>query len=162
MLKILKFPTKGQLYDFDCGVAVAWSMVKYSKINISYKSALKASKVSPVDGLKPPNLIKFLKSFGLSAVCENNKNIRFLKKQINADKPVIVLIQYRKGYKKSWLNTWTQGHYVVIIGYDKNRIIISDPSMGGSVKMLTHKEFYECWHDYLENNDYIRTVIYIE
>jgi ABC-type bacteriocin/lantibiotic exporter with double-glycine peptidase domain len=161
MLKVLKFSIRGQWYDFDCGVTVAWSILKYLKIKVTYESILKASKVCPVDGLKPIKLVNLLEKFGLSVVCENNKNIRFLKKQITNDKPVIVLIQARKEYKKSWSNTWIHGHYVVVIGFDKNRLFIYDPSMGGSVKIFTHKQFYNRWHDYLNNNDYIRTAIYI-
>jgi len=161
MLKVLKFPTKGQWYDFDCGVTVAWSVLKYLKIKVSYETILKASKVCPVDGLKPQKLISLLGKFGVEAVCEQNKNIRFLKGQINRDKPVIVLVQARKEYKKSWSNSWEHGHYVVVIGFDDDRVFIYDPSMGGSIKVLTHKQFYARWHDYSNNNNYIRTVIYI-
>jgi ABC-type bacteriocin/lantibiotic exporter with double-glycine peptidase domain len=162
MAKVLKLPMKGQWYDFDCGVAIAWSLLKYSKIKVTYEDVLQTSKVCPVNGLKPSKLMTLLGKYGLSAVCENNKNIRFLKNQINANKPVIVLIQARKEYNKSWSNTWIHGHYVIVIGYDTNRVFIYDPQMGGSIKILTHKQFYGRWHDYLNNIDYIRTVIYIE
>jgi ABC-type bacteriocin/lantibiotic exporter with double-glycine peptidase domain len=161
MSKVLKFPAKGQWYDFDCGVTVAWAILKYSKIKTTYESVLKASKVCPVDGLKPSKLITLLTKFGLDVQLESNKNIRFIKSQINADKPVIVLIQARKEYKKPWSNSWIHGHYVIVIGFDKNRLFIYDPQMGGSIKVLTHKQFYARWHDYSNNNDYIRTVIYI-
>jgi ABC-type bacteriocin/lantibiotic exporter with double-glycine peptidase domain len=162
MSKVLKFPTKGQWYDFDCGVTVAWSILKYLKIKTTYESVLKASKVCPVDGLKPSKLITLLTKFGLDVQLETNKNIRFLTTQINKDNPVIVLVQAKKEYRKSWSNTWIHGHYVIVIGFDKNRLFIYDPQMGGSIKIFTHKQFYARWHDYLNNNDYIRTVIYIK
>jgi ABC-type bacteriocin/lantibiotic exporter with double-glycine peptidase domain len=161
MAKILKLPMKGQWYDFDCGVAITYSILKYFKKKVTYEDVLKASKVCPVNGLKPSKLINLLKKFELNAVCENNKNIRFLKNQINADNPVIVLVQSRKEYRKSWSNTWIHGHYVIVIGYDTNRVFIYDPQMGGSIKILTHEQFYGRWHDYSNNIDYIHTVIYI-
>lgn len=153
---------KGQWYDFDCGVTVAWSMIKYSKIKVSYEQVLKLSKVCPVDGLKPLRLISLLSKFGLNANLETHKNVRFLKKQINAEKPVIILIQNRKEYKKPWSQTWKNGHYVIVIGYDTNRIFIYDPSMGGSIKIFTHKQLNNRWHDYLNNIDYVRTTIIID
>ncbi len=153
---------KGQWYDFDCGVTIAYSILKYFNIKVTYEIVLKASKVCPVDGLKPQKLINLLTKFGLNVQMENHKNIRFLKTQINTNKPVIVLIQARKEYKKSWSNTWIHGHYVVVIGYDTNRVFIYNPSMGGSIKIFTHEQFYNRWHDYLNNIDYICTVIYIE
>ena len=161
MAKVLKVPIKGQWYDFDCGVTITYSILRYLKIKITYEDVLKASKVCPVNGIKPNKLIHLFKKFGINTVCENNKNIRFLIKQINENKPVIVLIQCRKEYRKSWSNTWVHGHYVAVIGYDKNRVFIYDPSMGGSIKTYTHKQFYNRWHDSSNNNDYIRTVIYI-
>jgi len=161
MAKVLKVPIKGQWYDFDCGVTITYSLLKYFKVKVTYEDVLKASKVCPVNGIKPNRLINLFKKFGLDAVCESNKNIRFLIKQINADNPLIVLIQARKEYKKSWSNSWIHGHYVAVIGYDKNRVFIYDPSMGGSIKTYTHKQFYNRWHDSSNNNEYIRTVIYI-
>jgi ABC-type bacteriocin/lantibiotic exporter with double-glycine peptidase domain len=161
MAKVLKLSTKGQWYDFDCGVAVAWCILKYRKIKVTYEAILKASKVCPVDGLKPQKIINLLWKFGLNAKIESLKNIAFLKKQINVGNPVIVLVQAKKEYKKSWSNTWEHGHYVIVIGYDTNRLFVYDPSMGGSVKIFTHKQFYSRWHDYLHNTDYVRTVIYI-
>lgn len=162
MAKVLKLSTKGQWYDFDCGVTVAWSYLKYHKIKVDYQTVLKISKVCPVDGLKPLKIINLLKKFGLNAKIESEKNIAFLKKLIKADNPIIVLIQSRKEYNKSWSNTWKHGHYVIVIGYDTNKLFVYDPSMGGSIKIFTHKQFYSRWHDYSHNNDYIRTVIYAD
>lgn len=162
MVKMLKLSMTRQRYDFDCGVAIAYSLLKYLKIKVSYDAILKASKVCPVDGLKPTKLINLLAKFGLNLKIENDKNIRFLKSQINRNKPIIVLIQARKEYRKSWSNTWIHGHYVIVVGYDTNRIFIYDPSMGGSIKIFTHEQFYSRWHDFSKNNYYIRTVIYID
>jgi ABC-type bacteriocin/lantibiotic exporter with double-glycine peptidase domain len=159
--KILKLPMKGQWYDFDCGVRVAWSLLRYYKVNITYESVLKASKVCPVDGLKPAKLVSLLTKYGLNAVCEQNKNIRFLKKQLNADNPVVVIIQARKEYKKSWSNSWANGHYVIVMGCGKNKIFIFDPSTGGNVRIFTHKQFYQRWHDEFKSETYIRTAIVI-
>lgn len=161
MAKMLKLPIKGQWYDFDCGVRVAWSILKYYKIQVTYETLLKTSKVCPVDGLKPPKLVNLLEKYDLNVICENNKNIRFLKKQITNNNPVIVLIQSRKEYKKSWSDSWIHGHYVVVMGFDDTRLFIYDPQMGGTIKIFTHENFYNRWHDYLNNIDYIRTVIYV-
>ena len=104
MVKLLKLPMKGQWYDFDCGVNVAWSMLKYYKIKVTYEHVLQTSKVCPVNGLKPSKLMTLLGKYGLKVVCENNKNIRYLKNQINKGNPVIVLIQSRKEYLSNSIN----------------------------------------------------------
>jgi ABC-type bacteriocin/lantibiotic exporter with double-glycine peptidase domain len=160
-LKVLSLPMGKQKYDFDCGVAVAWSILRYKKIKVNYESVLQISKVCPVNGLKPTKLINLLEKYGLTAVCENNKNIRFLKKQISANNPVIVLIQLRKEYKKSWSNTWIHGHYIIVIGFGTNRLVVFDPSWGGSIKIFTHNQFYNRWHDENNGNIFPQSTIYL-
>ncbi len=147
-----------QKYDFDCSVAVAWSILKYYKVKVDYNALLKASKVCPVDGMQPIKLINLLKKYGIDFELHENKNIRFIKNQIKNEIPVIVIMQARKEYNKTWKNTWIYGHYMVVIGYDENWLFIYDPSIGG-MKQLSHDQFYARWHDYDNKRDYIKSVI---
>jgi len=158
MVKILKLPMREQRYDFDCSVAAAWSLLKYYKIKVDYNTLLKASKVCPVNGLQPLKLVNLLKKFGLETNLIEHKTIRFLKSQINKDKPVVILGQSRKEYNKSWNNTWTHGHYGIVFGYDDNRIFLYDPSIGG-VRTLTYDQLNMRWHDEWKNNRFIKSVI---
>jgi len=160
MLNILKFPMREQKYDFDCSVAVAWSYLKHFKINVEYNILLKTSKVCPVDGLHPQKLVNLFKKFGLDTKLEERKTIRFLKSQINKGIPVIVLLQHRKEYRKSWQDTWMYGHYGVVFGFDDNRVFIYNPSMGGT-KILTYDQLSCRWHDDWNGGLFIKTVIYI-
>lgn len=158
MHKILHFPMREQKYDFDCSVAAAWSYLKYSKIKVDYNTLLKASKVCPVDGLRPEKVINLLKKFGLETILVEHKNIRFIKKQILNDNPVIVLLQGRKEYKKSWKNSWIHGHYSIVFGFDDRRVFIYDPYIGG-VKTFTFDQFNSRWHDEWNGGKFIKMVI---
>jgi len=48
--------------------------------------------------------------------------------------------------KINWQNNWSDGHYVVAIGFDKNKIYFADPSSIYKT-YLTYKELEERWHD---------------
>lgn len=159
-LKILQLPMREQKYDFDCSVAIAWSLLKYHKIKVDYNTLLKTSKVSPVDGLQPLKFVNLLKKFGLDANLDHHKTIRYLKTQIKKNNPVIVLIQSRKEYNKSWSNTWMYGHWGLVFGYDTHRIFMYDPSIGG-VRAYTYDQFNTRWHDEWKSTKFIKSVISI-
>ena len=158
MLKVLELPMREQRYDFDCSVAVGWSFLRYCKIKVDYSILLKASKVCPVDGLHPQKLVNLIRKFGLDVSLKEHTNIRFLKSQINASKPVIILLQHRKEYRKTWKNTWIYGHYGVVFGYDDDKIFIYNPSIGG-VKILTYEQLNNRWHDDWNGGEFIKTAI---
>ena len=160
MSKILNLPMREQKYDFDCSVATAWSILKYYKIKIDYNTLLKASKVCPVNGLQPLKLVNLLKKFGVESNLIEHKTIRFLKSQINKDKPIVILGQARKDYNKSWADTWSHGHYGVVFGYDDYRMFIYDPSIGG-VRTLTNDQLNARWHDEWKNTKFLKSVITI-
>ena len=158
MYMVLQIPMREQNYDFDCSLAVAWSYLKHSKIKVDYNTLLKLSKISPIDGLCPEKLVILLKKFGLETNLEERKNIKYLKNQIINKKPVIVLLQARKEYRKSWKNTWSHGHYCIVFGFDDFRVFIYDPYIGG-IKLFTFDQFNNRWHDEWNNKKYTKSVI---
>lgn len=76
-------------------------------------------------GMTLPDYVAFtMKSFGVPSKLEAS-NIHRLKYYVSENRPPIVLL--RSG-KKTW-------HYVVVIGYMKDKIIIADPGWGKQVTM---------------------------
>ncbi|MBU2236000.1 C39 family peptidase, partial [Patescibacteria group bacterium] len=70
-----------------------------------------------------------------------------IKKFINKKIPVILLVQAWTNIKNvNWEKDWIDGHYVVAIGYDKNKIYFEDPS-SISRTHLTYNELIKRWHD---------------
>ena len=158
--KILKFPMKEQKYNYDCGVAAAWSVLRYFGERPNYIQLLNGSGVDLENGLPPYMLVELLKYFGLDAELEEFRSIRFIKNEIFHEKPVITLFQMRKGYGRAWNKTWDYGHYIVVVGYDRNRLFIYDPWIGG-MRVLTNEMFRARWHDTSEGIKYIKPCITI-
>jgi predicted double-glycine peptidase len=48
----------------------------------------------------------------------------------------------------SWRQDWEDGHYVVVVGVDRDRIYVMDPSVHTGYGYLTRAKFLERWHDY--------------
>jgi ABC-type bacteriocin/lantibiotic exporter with double-glycine peptidase domain len=47
---------------------------------------------------------------------------------------------------RDWLKDWRDGHWVIVIGYTKDKIVFEDPA---SIKRtwMKEKEFLARWHD---------------
>lgn len=93
-----------------------------------------------VNGIK-----RVVKKYGLK--CKLKKfNIAQVKQYIQKRIPVILLIQAWTEKKIDWGKNWIDGHYVVAIGYDREKIYFEDPS---SVlrTYLYFEELKKRWHD---------------
>lgn len=41
---------------------------------------------------------------------------------------------------------WDDGHYVVVIGFDRTRVYFEEPSLDGRRGWLSHQELLDRWH----------------
>ena len=75
-----------------------------------------------------------------------------LIKYINKDIPVIVLLQaWRLKEDEEWIKSYNNGHYVVAIGYTKDKIIFEDP-YSFTRNYLTFSELKQRWHAVNDNS----------
>lgn len=97
-------------------------------------------------GTQIDKILKVAKKYGLK--CEAKPmTIDEVEEYIKNHIPVILLLQaWTEKEKVNWEKDWADGHYVVAIGYDKEKIYFEDPA---SVKReyLSYKELEKRWHD---------------
>lgn len=143
MQSIPNFPIREQKSDYDCGVASLWCVLKYYGIQIKYDELAILLKATPIHGTSVKRFIKVCKCFDLK--CDYfHSDISRIKKYILKEIPIVCLIQNQK--ELSWYNTWEHGHYVVLIGYARQRLYFFDPATGG-IEMISIKKFKKQWHD---------------
>ena len=145
MKKIIDFPILRQTYGYDCGASAIQGVLDYYGIDIREEMIMKISstnkKGTTIKGLK-----KVAKYFDLSYT-ERKMNIDDLKKYVDKKIPVIIALQaWSEDKNKDLEKDWKDGHYVVVIGYSKNRIYFADPS-SESKTFLFYKELEKRWHD---------------
>jgi len=81
----------------------------------------------------PDYIPVILKEYGVSAKLRYGR-LGKVKHYVSQDRPVIVLL--RSGYQ-----TW---HYVVVIGYDAEKIIVADPGYG-QIEEMPNDHFFMAW-----------------
>jgi ABC-type bacteriocin/lantibiotic exporter with double-glycine peptidase domain len=96
---------------------------------------------TPIKGI-----IKVAQKFGLKTQAKRMTLLE-IKNFINRGIPVIMPLQaWTKKKKINWQKNWSDGHYVVAIGYDKQKIYFEDPG-NISRTYLTYGELADRWHD---------------
>lgn len=152
-MKIIpNFPDLRQIYDYDCGANSIMSILIYYGIDTRQEFIMEKA-MTTNDGTTPENMVKVLKSYGFN-VKSGSLNIKQLKRFIDNDMPVIVLIQaWTEDEEVDWENDWHDGHYVVAIGYDDDKIIFEDPSSITRV-YVPIDEFKKRWHDAIIQPNY--------
>jgi ABC-type bacteriocin/lantibiotic exporter with double-glycine peptidase domain len=132
-MKILDFPELRQAYEYDCGASALQSILAYYGIDIREELIMKYLKTNLRNGTSINNITKVLKKFNLKF--ESRKmTILEIKNYINKKIPVLILIK-----------AWDDDHWVVAIGYDKERIIFEDPYLLKRT-FLKNEEFLKRWH----------------
>lgn len=145
-MKILEFPHTRQNNNFDCGAAALMSVLIYYGFDVTLGSVSEMAKTSAEHGTRVKDIVSVAKEYGLE-VNASRMSIQDLKDSIDREIPVIIPLQaWPDSPVKNWQSTWSEGHYVVVIGYADERIIFSDPSVSGKV-YLNIQELEQRWHD---------------
>lgn len=115
-------------YRNDCGIACALMVAKYRYPDTNYtvdNLAKHTRLVTRDKGLTPADLIQLLKLLQVESHAQHSLSVDTLKNQIDFKKPVILLVNYKYFESKAF------GHYVTLVGYDGDNMIVHDPYLRG-------------------------------
>ncbi|MFZ2150899.1 MAG: cysteine peptidase family C39 domain-containing protein [Candidatus Absconditicoccaceae bacterium] len=159
-MKILNFPERRQTYNYDCGACALQSVLNYYGIDVREDIIMKLANTTK-DGTPIGGIERTSHKYGLQTTIEH-MTISKIKKYVDQNIPVIVVLQARSDKKHiDWENDWVDGHYVVAIGYDKDKLYFEDPSSIYRTYLL-NQEFKNRRHDVdINNKEYIHYGIVI-
>ncbi len=149
--KLIEFPEFRQAYVYDCGASVFQCILAFFGIDEREEVLLDLLDVSEDDGTSIDNIKRVAKEeYEIETKELKDLTIDLLKKLLDRDVPVLMLVQAWSDEEKEdideWEDEWEEGHYVIAVGYTDKEIIFEDPS---SV-VRTYVPFNELdkrWHD---------------
>lgn len=140
-----------QTQYYDCGPTALQSVFLYYGIEMRLDELL-AELNTQEEGTHPTKMIAALKAHGLEPT-EGHFSIPDLRDYITKDMPVILLLQAWAGRPNvDWATDYADGHYVVAIGYDDERVIFEDPWVYHRT-YLPYKELETRWHDLVHRSN---------
>ena len=158
-IKLINYPATRQSTGDACGIVCTQTMLEYYGENHREDELVKyvrADQVTMSDDKNDANAEKIIKFFEEEKgfkVDAREMTINDLISYIDRDIPVIVMIQ-AYGDMEDYSSEWRSGHYVVAIGYTRNKMLFEDPS-SFQVGYIPMREFLSRWHDQDEDRRYI-------
>ena len=169
-LQVTNMPDVMQMNDYSCGVA-CFQAVAQRHGHWGYQADwAKELGTTPEQGTHPLKITRALKHLGLDAHLREQLSYDELRSMIDRGDSVIVDFQAWADPSKrrpahDYAKEWESGHYAIAVGYDADHIYLEDPSLLGTVGMLSHADFQARWHDYeLESGkrrEYVRMAIVV-
>jgi predicted double-glycine peptidase len=152
---LLPVPSVKQKTTYSCGSAATlallryWRWDEYSKVEESdLRDALHTTEAS---GTEPEPIAAFLDH--RAGICASYRHddvsVRDLELAVDAGFPPLVDLQAWRDVDRPWKDVWDAGHYVVMVGYDSERLFFMDPGTltPGAYAFLRRDELDERWHD---------------
>lgn len=141
-------------HDSDCGPTCLAMMLNYHGVNIT------PDNVYDYDHLRAKGRKDFTNFTDLAKVARandmvcayavpsnRNEAFRKLRANVDADMPMLALVNYNNAWINATGNNYAGGHFVVIAGYDDTNIYIHDPLFGMWVKPSSRGSYFTMSHD---------------
>ncbi len=137
-----------------CGPASLKMVLSSYGINKSEKYLAKLTKTSRTKGCYEKNIVEASEKLGLKGYVKQNSSIKEIEQLVKKKIPVIV----------NWFSPEEGSHYSVIVGFEKDKIILADPHFG-EIKKYKINWFEDRWFDFIgpasRNNLLVKEVIVI-
>jgi predicted double-glycine peptidase len=159
-------PVVKQREDFSCGAAATLALLRYWRpdayASVQEHALYDKLETSVERGTEPEPIVAFLRRIGLDAEYRHGSvTVAELERAVDAREPPIVDLQawsddtVEGRDRRDWRDTWDAGHYVLMVGYDVERLFFADPSTMApdGYAFLRRAELDERWHDLAGDRD---------
>jgi 8-oxo-dGTP pyrophosphatase MutT (NUDIX family) len=133
-----------------CGPSSVRMVLDYYGLRKTESQFAKLIGATRKDGCDQKQIILAIKKLGFGAYYKNKSSIKELRKLLFKKIPIIV----------SWSPSGDYGHYSVIVGIEKNNILIADPKKD-EIQSMVIKEFDKKWYEFYDNKKEMREIIVI-
>jgi predicted double-glycine peptidase len=147
-LRELRLPDVRQSTPYTCGAAALQAVLAYYGIEAREDDLARALGTTPEDGAPPDAIVRIARERGLTAEPREGMTLEELRRTVSRGEPVLVALQAWPDRPRShFADDWDDGHYVVVIAVERDRVIVEDPSLLGSRGVLSRAAFLDRWHD---------------
>jgi predicted double-glycine peptidase len=157
---LVQVPVVRQRSDYSCGPAAALALLRFwcpdRFADVDECALHDVLRTSDARGTEPEPMVALLRRSGLEAEYRHGDvTIADLERAVDAREPPIVDLQAWREKDSPWSDTWDAGHYVTMVGYDRDRLYFADPSTmtPHGYAFMPRGELDERWHDLAGDHD---------
>jgi predicted double-glycine peptidase len=144
----VRLPGCQQRKDYTCGAAAVLSVCSYYGIGPRREATIERDMKMNRSGSDPAHLIRALDRYGLAHKAYQPMTDVELRTSLDARHPVILMLQaWASPRPVSYRDHWTDGHWVIAIGYTREGVVFADPYLDRARGYLSFTELDERWHD---------------
>jgi predicted double-glycine peptidase len=144
----LALPDVQQTTDFTCGAAALQAVLAYYGEETSEVGLARELGATLDDGIPPEAIARVAKAHHLRADLRQGLTVDDLRRAVAHGIPVLLALQaWPDSVRTHFADDWDDGHYVVVVAVEHDRIVFEDPSLLGSRGVLTRAELEDRWHD---------------
>lgn len=151
----LAVPLVRQATHYSCGAAALLAILYYwDEYDGNESSLYEPLHTTEALGTEPYMIEKVAREkFGLEARYRTDVTLADLARALAAGETVIVDLQaWPEKEPRDWRQDWDDGHYVVLVALDAQRIYFMDPSTAGAYAWIARGELEPRWHDVEEHD----------
>jgi predicted double-glycine peptidase len=154
---LLPVPEVRQHTPSACGAAALQAILAYYGIDVRQDTLIQKLGTNEAEGTRYREIVRVAQEYGLRPTVVPNMTRAWMIAEISDGIPVLIAVQawIESGDPRdiaAWSARTNDGHYLVAIGYDDDRIYFEDPAMFG-VGYIAFDELEARWHDYDQNGE---------
>ena len=117
--------------------------------NVDETELMKVLRTTSEEGTYPENIVRGAQALGFEAEARDYLSLDEVEQFTAGGDPMIALVQAwrsEKGASDSAAEEWDNGHYIVVLGLDKDYVYFEDPYARMSKAFMPRDIFVDHWH----------------
>jgi predicted double-glycine peptidase len=138
-----------QVTDYSCGASALRAVLSYWGREVDEAQLMELLHTNSDIGTNPEDIASGARSLGFEAEVIENLTLDQVERFTAEGNPVIALAQVwlsEREPERPLEDVWDNGHYVVVLGVDKDHVYFQDPFIQMSKAFVPRNTFEDHWH----------------
>ena len=138
-----------QITDYSCGASALRAVLGYWGREVDEAQLMELLHTNSEIGTNPEDIASGARSLGFDAEVIENLTLDQVERFTADGNPVIALAQVWRSERdadRPVEDEWDNGHYVVVLGVDRDYVYFQDPFIQMSKAFVPRKTFEDHWH----------------
>ena len=138
-----------QVTEYSCGACALQAVLSHWGKDVDEEDLMKILHTTSEEGTYPENIVRGAQALGFEAEAREKLTLDDVQQFTANGDPMIALAQVWRSEKNSpgaVSEEWDTGHYIVVLGLDKDNVYFQDPYARMGKAFMPRKTFVEHWH----------------